>query len=368
MKKNLLLMMMCIPVMLAAQNGNGVKVSNLAVSVGSPTTVTFNVSWSNTGMPEVWSDTVWVGVDYNKNGKMERLPLSSGATLTATSPGGKVIEDTGNNKGVWVAGNARSAGNFSATVKLLSATTDVAGACAYASNYPPEGKYNDDATAISFTGTSPYDISLTYSGGGSTTVKAGDMFLLPCDYTVTSFTDATGVPGITPPMPLFTPPYAASTETWVLGTQTWSAPLIKAQAGCTAITDFTDMANPPTVAYYRSEELYSGGGYMYNWKCVNDYATQLCPYPWHVPTVEDFKILDEALGHTISNYTDSWGAAYTGNILPPTYYEQGTYAYYWSSTQTSSNAYCLRLVKSGSIDPSHSHPQRAAHQVRCVRP
>jgi hypothetical protein len=79
--KKILLLMMCCPAMLAAQNGNGVTVNGLDVKPG---TVTFNVSWCNIGMPTLWSDSVWVFVDYNNAGKMERLPLS-GATLTAPS-------------------------------------------------------------------------------------------------------------------------------------------------------------------------------------------------------------------------------------------------------------------------------------------
>jgi uncharacterized protein (TIGR02145 family) len=49
---------------------------------------------------------------------------------------------------------------------------------------------------LSFTGTPMYDIVLAHSGVGSVTIKSGDMFLLPCNYTVTSFSDATGAPGI----------------------------------------------------------------------------------------------------------------------------------------------------------------------------
>jgi uncharacterized protein (TIGR02145 family) len=192
------LLLLCVPVLLFAQ-GNGVKVSNLAVSTGSPTTVTFNVSWNKTGMPDVWSDTVWVFVDYNNNGVMERLPVTS-ATLTATSaPGvGKVVEDAGNNQGMWVVGNARTQGSFSATVKLLTTVKDVAGACAYASNYPPVGKYSSDAPILSFTGTPPYELLLAKAGspGETEQVESGNKFLLPCDYTLTSFTDATGAPGI----------------------------------------------------------------------------------------------------------------------------------------------------------------------------
>ena len=88
-----LLLFLC-PVLLSAQNG--VTVSNLVLEAG---TVTFDVSWGDKPLPAVWSDLVWVFVDYNNTGKMERLPLLSGATLTATSaPGvGKVIEVLDNN-------------------------------------------------------------------------------------------------------------------------------------------------------------------------------------------------------------------------------------------------------------------------------
>jgi uncharacterized protein (TIGR02145 family) len=185
MKKNLLLMMLCCPVVLAAQNG--VTVSNLTIDAG---TVTFNVSWNGDAMPvSLWSDTVWVFVDYNKNGVMERLPVTS-----ATASAGTVTKIPNNDKGVWVAGNARTQGSFSATVQLVTTVTEIAGACAYASNYPPVGEYTA-TDKIEFTGTPMYEISLTNSGGETTTVESGGTFLLPCDYTLTSFIDATGVPG-----------------------------------------------------------------------------------------------------------------------------------------------------------------------------
>jgi uncharacterized protein (TIGR02145 family) len=188
MKKVLLLIMMCIPAVLTAQNG--VTVSNLAVDAG---TVTFNVSWKDTGMQPVWSDTVWVWVDYNKNGVMERLPLSAGATLTATSAlgVGEVIEVPGNNQGVWVVGNARDASAFSATVQLVTTITNIGGACAYASNYPPVGKYTS-TTNITFTGTPGYDLVFT---GGATTHTESSPYTVPDGFMVQSFTDKTGAPG-----------------------------------------------------------------------------------------------------------------------------------------------------------------------------
>jgi uncharacterized protein (TIGR02145 family) len=58
------------------------------------------------------------------------------------------------------------------------------------------GEYKNNATEISFTGTPMYEISLAKPGGETATVKSGDTFLLPCDYTLMSFTDKTGAPGL----------------------------------------------------------------------------------------------------------------------------------------------------------------------------
>jgi hypothetical protein len=179
-----------------AQPGNGVTITNLVVAAD---TVTFDVRWNN-NYPEgfLWSDTVWVFVDYNDAGAMKRLPLALGAgsTLTETSaPGaGEVIEVPGNDNGVWVAGNARSAGSFSATVRLRTAIAALSGVCVYASNYPPLGNYTTPAT-VAFTGTPEYRIELKRDDGGAETRTSGSLFPVPEGYTVLSFTDKTGAPG-----------------------------------------------------------------------------------------------------------------------------------------------------------------------------
>jgi hypothetical protein len=186
MKKNLLLMMLCIPAVLFAQNG--VTVSELAIDAG---TVTFNVSWTNTGMPELWSDTVWVFVEYNNNGVMTRLSVTS-----ATASAGTVTKISNNDKGVWVEGNARTEGSFSATVKLFTATADIGGACAYASNYPPVGEYTA-ADKITFTGTPDYKVVLEKNGKSTYTATIGkdESLSIPSGEVVLSFTDKTGTPG-----------------------------------------------------------------------------------------------------------------------------------------------------------------------------
>jgi hypothetical protein len=195
MKKLLLIIITGIPAFLSAQNG--VTVSNLVAAGG---TVTFNVSWETPMPVEVWLDSVWVFADYNNAGTITRVPLAAGATLTATSaPGtGRVAYVDGNNKGVWVIGNARSAGSFTATVKLLTATAtaNLHGLCVYAVNYPPVGEYTS-ANTIQFTGTPPYE--LLFGGGGTASLhcSAGTpcTYTLPDGETLAAFTDATSAPG-----------------------------------------------------------------------------------------------------------------------------------------------------------------------------
>ena len=174
---------------------NGIEVSGLVVTAGSPASVTFNVSWNKNTMPQgvVWSDTVWVFVDHNVNGKMERMEVT-GAKVSA----GEIAQNLspGNTKGVFVAGYARSAGagGYSATVTLATSQSDMAGVCAYVSNYRPVANFSSGA--YNFTGTPMYDLELKLPGGSTTYTSSSSPFYLPPGYTLLSFTDATGAPGI----------------------------------------------------------------------------------------------------------------------------------------------------------------------------
>jgi uncharacterized protein (TIGR02145 family) len=363
MKKNLLLMMMCYPMVLVAQNG--VTVSNLAVDAG---TVTFNVSWKTPMPVALWSDTVWVFVDYNKNGVMERLPVTS-----ATASAGTVTKVPGNDKGVWVAGNARSAGSFSATVRLFTTVSSVGGACAYASNYPPVGEYSSDAPMLSFTGTPMYDIQLAKSGGGSVTVRSGDTVLLPCDYTVTSFTDATGAPGQLNGTPFNNgsiPQYAASTRTWTVGSQVWSDAINIPECDHDAYTQST------TDPYCRSATVSGKKWYYYNWTYVNKNKNILCPSPWHVPTKDDFIALDKAFGGSgvtrsgvalswiTEHYIEAWGAAFNGWVGGGA----GSVLDYYSMDETADGkGIYLEIYASGSVRPNMEYSKSLGVNVRCVK-
>jgi uncharacterized protein (TIGR02145 family) len=358
MKKNLLLMMLCIPVVLSAQNGNGVTVSNLAVDAG---TVTFNVSWDKNNP----SDTVWVFVDYNDAGVMRRLQVTN-ATVSA----GTVTKTPNNNKGVWVEGNARTEGSFSATVKLLTATADLAGACAYASNCPPVGEYN--ATEISFTGTPEYKVVLERNDKSTYTVTVGkdESLLIPSGEVVLSFTDKTGAPGRLKPIP---PPYAASVQIWTVGTQIWSDAIN--DPACDH-EEFTSSTSDP---YCRSYSKDGPKWYLYNWPYVNANQNTLCPSPWRVPNKNDFIDLDNALGGDgtarsgvplkwiTDTYINVWGGEWYYGTYLANISNEDIMQYHSSDPDGNGRTFNLRNHRSGTVEPSHSSGKQHGLQVRCVK-
>jgi hypothetical protein len=182
-------LLLLMPTLLVAQ-GNGITITNLSVAPG---TVTFKVEWKNDHPAGfLWSDTAWVFVDYNNAGTMTRLQLT-GATLTAPSWAGASITRP-NNKGAWVAGNARDHSPFTATVKLYTDVAFVSGACAYAINYPPLGKYTA-GDKIEFTGTPPYTVTFTLGDPETVQANQAKPYPIPAGKTIASFTDKSGAPG-----------------------------------------------------------------------------------------------------------------------------------------------------------------------------
>jgi hypothetical protein len=352
--KKILLLMMCCPMILSAQNG--VTVSNLVANSG---TVTFNVSWKSAGMPAPWSDSVWVFVDYNHAGRMERLPLS-GATLSVPtwSAATVIFGKDGNKQGAWVMGNARSAGSFSATVRLLTDITDVAGVCAYASNYPPVGTYRAENTRIEFTGTPMYKMVLKKSGGSGTLTDFSDgSYTIREGYTVTSFTDKTGAPGTLIVPPAQFPPNAATTLTWTFGSSTlvWSDYVNKT-------LDLCDYADPPVSVVYGNKYSITDGKYYYNYSCAANSSSTLCPSPWRLPLVADFQAEKTLGNHTLMlnawpktglKNTTSTAALHTTEIYMP--------SRDWVGSQ-----YGGWRVYSGGIE--HHNPGYGDQMVvRCVR-
>jgi hypothetical protein len=277
---------------------------------------------------------------------MERLPVTS-----ATATAGTVEKISGNDTGVRLIGNARSAGSFSATVQLLTSQLDVAGACAYASNYPPVGEYTE-ANKIKFTGTPPYDLVLTSAESGTYTYSINDSYYhLHEGETLQSFTDKTGAPGRIQSIYAY-PPTAASAATWSYGNRTWSDVVNSPPSACTQGYSPSTTTNP---LYVVNNNLH-----YFNWFCVNTAASQLCPYPWRVANYDDFVSLIQST--TGSSLKQAWPER---GFVRDTYYEQSSILYGYTNAAGDACAY---QIDSGTFHTSRCHPSLYyALPVRCVR-
>jgi hypothetical protein len=158
-----------------------------------------------------------------------------------------------------------------------------------------------------------------------------------------------------------TPALAASTQTWTFGKQIWSD--VIHCPDCDKET-FENSDTKPDCRSYTDTE--SGKTfYYYNWTYVSQNATTLCPPPWRVPTVQDFKTLTN--NATSATLHTEWGYGGFAFGSPPMT-NTSTSAYYWSSTQNSSNTNYVHYLYYNSSNLSViSTFKNSGFQVRCVR-
>ena len=161
-------------------------------------------------------------------------------------------------------------------------------------------------------------------------------------------------------------------------------------------------ANPTTNPTQPSTDTTGGGsgagrqyGYLYNWcaamgaqnggskpntsACANattpapNTAISICPANWRLPTGQattgDFTLLNNAV-NSASTTTDAglrseWLAQRSGYWYSGFDY-QGSYGYYWSSTQFSATTGRYLLFGSSFVNPSSSYNKYFGFAVRCV--
>jgi len=162
-------------------------------------------------------------------------------------------------------------------------------------------------------------------------------------------------------------------QTWTIGSQIWSD--VVTATGCQK-TAFDGGLEGNFNADCRTNLDISGD--LFSWCAVYRFGQQLCPYPWRVPTVQDFIDLDIALGGTgarryddpqfvLDNYITRWGGIFGGGFAEGLW-GQGSFGNYWSKSQ-SSLSWGIRLyfITSGIVDPQQTASKSEGYALRCVR-
>ena len=154
-------------------------------------------------------------------------------------------------------------------------------------------------------------------------------------------------------------------------------------------------ANPTTAPTEPSTSTDGGAtnpqyGYLYNWcaamkaqtgtsACLNattplpDTTKSICPAGWRLPTggsSSEFSALATAINATSdaagsTNLRTTWLAQYGGGWYGG-FYGQGSYGYYWSATQGSSNYAYVLGFNSSYVSPSNGIDKYYGRAVRCL--
>ena len=347
MKTKLLFFAMLISVAASAQN---MQITTISATYTTSPVITFKVEW--TGARGYRHNTkVWVFVDYRKvennapAGNWMRAAITATPAVNST-PASTASLVPGNNKGFWLHGMD---GDYSATLTVpLELTADVTqfNWCAYVTDYPPNAVVQGN-NSYTLRGSQPFVINGTTLPVSQTTYSG----------TITSFTDATGAPGLFPATldekpngmgcvagllenvnGLCVTPAAVgcSPDTLILGaasftagsevvitgngiSQIWSRPVTA--EGCQKQT-YENLTRNDLKADCRDNPGYNGD--MFSGCAAMMYAATLCPPPWRLPTMSDYRDLLLVFNYTLaadvetrrniieSKIVGEWGGEYAG--------------------------------------------------------
>ena len=193
------------------------------------------------------------------------------------------------------------------------------------------------------------------------------------------------VPGCSPNAPAFGNSLGVvrfeTTTTWTIGNQVWSDAVTATNCNKTTFNG-GDFLNQDFYADCRSNPGFPGD--LFSWCAVARFADVLCPYPWRVPTIQEFRDLDIAMGGTgefrgdawsnqdpvfvQDNYITRWGGAFSGITMQGSMHNQGFHGDYWSQTAVNTSLmFVLNFRTDGSIYPGFQSVKDGGSALRCVR-
>jgi len=173
----------------------------------------------------------------------------------------------------------------------------------------------------------------------------------------------------------------------LIGNQIWSDAVQASGCGCTQTFNggdwqrwrwYRDSFNVDCLANPNHK------GDFFSWEAINQFGDKLCPYPWRVPTAQDFIDLDITMGGTgtrieremaqqfvFDNYINRWGGAFGGHYSSDSLRPPGNWGSYWSQSihpyGIGGMGVALFFSIGGWVAPDGSSAKNNGHMVRCVR-
>ncbi|QGY44101.1 hypothetical protein GM418_10660 [Maribellus comscasis] len=254
----------------------------------------------------------------------------------------------------------------------------------YEINYPTTNEGNDGSVILTVKGGYP-----PYSYLWSTGSQSKDIFGLSADLYTVTVTDSLG---LTRTDTISLQDFIVDVEgnsygTITIGNQTWMKQNLRVQhtAGGEEVESFV----------YRNRDSLAGSyGRLYTWEAAmngsnEDGAQGICPDGWHIPTDEEYKILEMALGMTQqdADKSNTWRGTDVGTKLKfggssgfdallsgrmkgdETYSYMDKIEYLWTSTESGSEKAWQRTLDKDADDIGrfNSAPKNYAFSVRCLK-
>ncbi len=169
-----------------------------------------------------------------------------------------------------------------------------------------------------------------------------------------------------------------SDKVWKVGDQEWSDVVMA--SNCSNREQFNGYEENSTDPYNMDCRSNPGYGDLFSWCAVVGFQDELCPYPWRVPTKDDFANLEKALGGTgerrsdslfvDSKYVNDWGCAFGGECYNDGGTNgQGRWAHYWTQSQVgiSNVVPSVHLSRMGHLSPAGSMYKDFGTTLRCIK-
>jgi uncharacterized protein (TIGR02145 family) len=265
--------------------------------------------------------------------------------------------------------SAQTATQNAALPALKYTTANASGASLTSGNFPTgiSGSWTNNTYTISgtptATGTFTYTVATTNSQSCTNASKTGTITVNPVP--PITYTGCTA-----PSVTLGTVGFTGST-TYSRNGLTISSPVTATYCNGRTYTSFNGGSSGAYVADCAQNFYSTSYGNWFSWCMVVQYANQLCPSPWRVPTKEDHcKLVNnsESTCATLnSTFNGVVGYAFAGNADAGSCGSGGATGDYWSCGELNgTNGYAL------GIDAGHTYPQRIhgkhyGFPLRCVR-